>query len=283
MIIFKKAADIHNYLLIKMEENQSIGFVPTMGALHEGHISLIIKSKAANSLTVCSIFVNPTQFNNPLDFEKYPITIESDISMLEEVDCDVLFLPSTNEIYPEEFVKINYELGYLESILEGKYRPGHFQGVCMVVERLLRIIPCNTLYLGQKDYQQCMVIEKMISLRNMDVHLVIAPTVRESDGLAMSSRNRRLSKDERQNATVIFSALMYMKSNIVNLSNENIIYEAKKMISEKGFDIDYVELTDCHLNPLENTTSRNGIVALIAASVNKIRLIDNMTLINPIK
>ncbi len=283
MIIFKKAADIHNYLLIKMEENQSIGFVPTMGALHEGHISLIIKSKAANSLTVCSIFVNPTQFNNPLDFEKYPITIESDISMLEEAGCDVLFLPSTTEIYPEEFVKINYELGYLESILEGKYRPGHFQGVCMVVERLLRIIPCNTLYLGQKDYQQCMVIEKMISLRNMDVHLVIAPTVRESDGLAMSSRNRRLSKDERQNATVIFSALMYMKSNIANLSNENIIYEAKKMISEKGFDIDYVELTDCHLNPLENTTSRNGIVALIAASVNKIRLIDNMTLINPIK
>lgn len=281
MIIFKKASDIHNFLSNKREENQSIGFVPTMGALHEGHISLIIKSKIANSLTVCSIFVNPTQFNNPLDFEKYPITIESDITMLEEAGCDVLFLPSTDEIYPKEFVKINYELGYLESILEGKYRPGHFQGVCMVVERLLRIIPCNILYLGQKDYQQCMVIEKMISLRNMDVDLVIAPTVRESDGLAMSSRNRRLSIEERQNATVIFNALMNMKSKINSHSYEYIVSEAKKMIAEKGFEVDYVELTDCHLNPLENTTSSDGIVALIAATINNIRLIDNMTLINP--
>ena len=205
MIIFKKAADIHNFLSNKREENQSIGFVPTMGALHEGHISLIIKSKSANSLTICSIFVNPTQFNNPMDFEKYPITIDSDITMLEEAGCDILFLPSTDEIYPKEFIKINYELGYLESILEGKYRPGHFQGVCMVVERLLRIIPCNILYLGQKDYQQCMVIEKMISLRNMDVDLVIAPTVRESDGLAMSSRNRRLSIEEVNPILFLFS------------------------------------------------------------------------------
>ncbi len=283
MIIFKKAADIHNFLATKIKENQSIGFVPTMGALHEGHISLIYKSKAANSLTVCSIFVNPTQFNNPLDFEKYPITIESDIAMLEEAGCDLLFLPSTDEIYPKDFIKINYELGHLETILEGKYRPGHFQGVCMVVERLLRIITCNILYLGQKDYQQCMVIEKMISLRNMNVQLVIAPTIREVDGLAMSSRNRRLSKEERQNAIVIFNSLMNMKSKITNNSIEEIITEANKMISEKGFEVDYVELVDCQLNPLEKTNHKNGIVALIASSINNIRLIDNMTLINPVK
>lgn len=266
-----------------MEENQSIGFVPTMGALHAGHISLIYKSKTANSLTVCSIFVNPTQFNNPLDFEKYPITIEQDIAMLEEAGCDVLFLPSTDEIYPTDFVKISYDLGYLESILEGKYRPGHFQGVCMVVERLLRIIPCNTLYLGQKDYQQCMVIEKMISLRNMEVDLEIAPTVRETDGLAMSSRNKRLSIEERENASVIFNALMHMKSEITLQSNEKIVSEAHRMITEKGFEVDYIELTDCHLHPLENTINSNGVVALIAATVNSIRLIDNMTLINPDK
>ena len=283
MIIFKKAADIHNFLATKIKENQSIGFVPTMGALHEGHISLIYKSKAANSLTVCSIFVNPTQFNNPLDFEKYPITIESDIAMLEEAGCDILFLPSTDEIYPIDFIKINYELGYLETILEGKYRTGHFQGVCMVVERLLRIITCNILYLGQKDYQQCMVIEKMISLRNMNVQLVIAPTIREVDGLAMSSRNRRLSKEERQNAIVIFNSLMNMKSKITNNSIEEIITEANKMISEKGFEVDYVELVDCQLNPLEKTNHKNGIVALIAATINNIRLIDNMTLIYPVK
>ena len=281
MIIFKKAADIHNFLATKIKEKQSIGFVPTMGALHEGHISLIYKSKAANSLTVCSIFVNPTQFNNPLDFEKYPITIESDIAMLEEAGCDMLFLPSTDEIYPKDFIKINYELGYLETILEGKYRPGHFQGVCMVVERLLEIITCNILYLGQKDYQQCMVIEKMMSLRNMNVQLVIAPTVRETDGLAMSSRNRRLSDEERQNAIVIFNSLMNMKSQITGHSIEEIVTEAKKMITEKGFEVDYVELTDYHLNPLEKTAQPNGIVALIAATINNIRLIDNMTLINP--
>jgi pantoate--beta-alanine ligase len=282
MIIFKKAADIHNFLCNKFKENHSIGFVPTMGALHEGHVSLIYKSKAANSLTVCSIFVNPTQFNNPLDFEKYPITIEFDIAMLEEAGCDLLFLPSTDEIYPKEFVKINYELGYLETILEGKYRPGHFQGVCMVVERLLQIITCNILYLGQKDYQQCMVIEKMIRLRNMAVHLEIAPTIREIDGLAMSSRNRRLSNEERQNATVIFNTLKYIKSKITLLSHEEIITEAKNRIAEKGFEVDYVELANCQLNPLEKTDHKNGIVALIAATINNIRLIDNMTLINPV-
>jgi pantoate--beta-alanine ligase len=280
MIIFKKAADIHNFLATKIKENQSIGFVPTMGALHEGHISLINKSKAANSITICSIYVNPTQFNNPLDFEKYPITIESDIAMLEEAGCDLLFLPSTDEIYPEDFVKINYELGYLETILEGKYRPGHFQGVCMVVERLLKIITCDILYLGQKDYQQCMVIEKMISLRNMNIQLVIAPTVRETDGLAMSSRNRRLSDEERQNAVVIFNSLMNMKSQINEHSIEEIVTEAKKMITEKGFEVDYVELTDRHLKPIEKTAQPNGIIALIAATINNIRLIDNMTLIN---
>jgi pantoate--beta-alanine ligase len=281
MIIFKKAADIHNFLADKMNKNLSIGFVPTMGALHEGHISLINKSKSANSLTVCSIFVNPTQFNNPLDFEKYPITIESDISMLEEAECDALFLPSTNEIYPEDFVKIHYEIGYLETILEGKYRPGHFQGVCMVVERLLRIIPCNKLYLGQKDYQQCMIIDKMISLRNLDVELIIAPTVRESDGLAMSSRNRRLSFEERKKATVIFEALLKMKSQIRDEAFHMILSEANEMITEKGFEVDYIALTDSGLVSLEKADQTNGVVALIAATINNIRLIDNMTLINP--
>ena len=147
------------------EKGKTIGFVPTMGALHAGHISLIKASKNENPITVCSIFVNPTQFNDPKDFEKYPVTIEKDIDMLKEAGCDVLFLPSVEEMYPEGIVTENhYDLGYLETILEGKFRPGHFQGVCMVMQRLLKIVSRIDLYLGQKDYQQCMVIKRLIEL-----------------------------------------------------------------------------------------------------------------------
>lgn len=279
MIIFKKEVDIHAFLLKKKQEKQTIGFVPTMGALHEGHISLIHKSKSINNLTVCSIFVNPTQFNNPQDFEKYPITIDEDILMLEEADCDVLFLPSTHEIYPDDFEKINYDLGYLETILEGKYRPGHFQGVCMVVERLLQITPCDVLFLGQKDYQQCMVIDKMLKLRGINVKLIIAETIREADGLAMSSRNRRLSPEERKKSTVIFKILTDIKDKIGKIPFDSIIADSKNNIEEFGFEVDYVELTDYHLHPIENDTSNNGIVALIAATINNIRLIDNMIVV----
>jgi len=279
MIIFKKEVDVHAFLLNKKQEKQTIGFVPTMGALHEGHISLIHKSKSINTLTVCSIFVNPTQFNNPQDFEKYPITIDEDILMLEDAGCDVLFLPSTHEIYPDHFVKINYDLGYLETILEGKYRPGHFQGVCMVVERLLQIIPCDVLFLGQKDYQQCMVIDKMLSLRKMNVELNIAETIREADGLAMSSRNRRLSPEERTQSAVIFKTLIEIKDKIGKIPFDSIIADSKRNLEDFGFDVDYVELTDYHLHPIENDTSNNGIVALIAATINNIRLIDNMIVV----
>jgi pantoate--beta-alanine ligase len=279
MIIFKKEVDIHAFLLNKKQEKQTIGFVPTMGALHDGHISLIQKSKSFNNLTVCSIFVNPTQFNNIQDFEKYPITIDEDILMLEEAGCDVLFLPSTHEIYSDGFVKINYDLGYLETILEGKYRPGHFQGVCMVVERLLQIISCNMLLLGQKDYQQCMVIDKMLSLRNINVKLNIAETIREANGLAMSSRNRRLSPEATTQSAVIFKTLIEIKDKIGKIPFYSIIADSKNNLEELGFDVDYVELTDYLLHPIENNTSNNGIVALIAATINSIRLIDNMIVV----
>jgi len=279
MVIFKKAADIHSFILKNKQANQSVGFVPTMGALHEGHISLINKCKSICSLTVCSIFVNPTQFNNSQDFEKYPITIEEDIVLLENAGCDVLFLPSVQEIYPDNYVAVHYELGYLESVLEGKYRPGHFQGVCMVVERLLHIIPCNTLFLGQKDYQQCMVIEKMIQLRKLNVQLHIAPTIRETDGLAMSSRNRRLSVIERKTSTCIYQILITLKNQIKSKPINLLIEEATKSLIKNGFEIDYIALTDCQLNPLDHISEENGVVALIAATINNVRLIDNMTLI----
>ena len=196
MVLLKNATDLYNYLDSQRKNHISIGFVPTMGALHEGHLSLLAKSKKENSITVCSIFINPTQFNDPLDFEKYPVTIEQDIQKLDSIDCDILFLPSVDEIYPDGLnYNIHFALGELETIWEGKYRPGHFQGVCLVVKRLLEIVQPDMLFLGQKDFQQCKVIAKLIEILNFEkkIALIICPTMREPDGLAMSSRNMRLS------------------------------------------------------------------------------------------
>ena len=276
MFIFKKSEDIHRYISQKRAEGVTIGFVPTMGALHNGHLSLISESKSRNSLTVCSIFVNPTQFNNPEDFNKYPISIESDIEMLEAEGCDILFLPAAEEIYPAGFKAPYYELGYLENILEGTHRPGHFQGVCMVVERLLDIIPCDVLFLGRKDYQQCMVLQKMIAEKKPDIRIQIVPTMRESDGLAMSSRNRRLTDESRKRATAIFKALSYINQNIASSSISSLAQHAKQMLEQEGFIVDYVEILEMNLKPVTAYLSDRQLVALIAAGIESIRLIDNM-------
>jgi pantoate--beta-alanine ligase len=247
MILFKKITDLRKWLDAQLQEGVSIGFVPTMGALHDGHISLINASREENILTVCSIFVNPTQFNDPKDFAKYPLTIEKDIDRLEECGCDVLFFPAVKEIYPEEQqAKQHVELGYLESVLEGKYRPGHFQGVCMVVRRLLEIVNPSRLYMGQKDYQQCMVIGKLIEQMGWSgkLDLRICPTLREKDGLAMSSRNMRLDPGERKKAIVIYETLQMIRSSIrpggLDLLKEN----GTKMLEKAGFRVDYVEIAN---------------------------------------
>jgi pantoate--beta-alanine ligase len=281
MILFKKANDLSNYLDELPKENKTIGFVPTMGALHRGHLSLIEAGKLKNDILVCSIFVNPTQFNDKKDFEKYPITIEQDIYQLEKAGCDVLFLPSVNEIYPDEnSTKAHYELGYLETVLEGKYRPGHFQGVCMVVNRLLNIVKPDDLYLGQKDYQQCMVISKLIELTGMNhIKINICPTLREDDGLAMSSRNMRLSDEERKKSNLIFQTLQFIRSNIREGNLEEIKDLACTMLLKEGFKIDYVEIANSNtLQPVEQWNGSDKMVALIAAFLNEVRLIDNMLL-----
>src|SRR4051812_7312495 len=188
MIIFKKATALNQYIKSLKRQNKTIGFVPTMGALHQGHLSLIEASKDQCSVTVCSIFVNPVQFNDPKDFEKYPVTIENDILMLEQAGCDLLFLPDVAEIYPNGAKQDKYyELGHLESILEGEFRPGHFQAVCMVIEKLLTIVKPDNLYIGRKDYQQCMVIKKVVDTLNLPqpISIRICNTLREADGLAM--------------------------------------------------------------------------------------------------
>lgn len=282
MRIFKKTADLKDWLNSLNKISFSIGFVPTMGALHQGHISLIQESKHHNSITVCSIFVNPAQFNDPKDFEKYPITIERDIEMLEMADCDVLFLPSVSEIYPEGFSEAKqYDLGFLETVLEGKYRPGHFQGVCRVVERLLEIVVPNNLYLGQKDYQQCMVIAHLVKLMDQqsNIQINICPTLREASGLAMSSRNMRLSEKEKNIALTIFQSLKLIKNKLAKGDINELKREAILILEQKGFRIDYVEIVDANtLTPLTEWDGKQKSVALIAVYLNEVRLIDNMIL-----
>jgi len=280
MILFRKAADVSAYLLQHKKTGKDIGFVPTMGALHPGHISLINASKEKDSLAVCSIFVNPAQFNNPADFDNYPSTIEKDIDELEKAGCDVLFLPSVSEIYPQGTSGAEiYDLGYMETVLEGKYRPGHFQGVCLVVNRLLDIIPADRLYLGQKDYQQCMVIKKLVELKGIKTTIIICPTLREADGLAMSSRNLRLSEKDRKQALKIAEALLIIKHGIQPGDLRTLKQKATLHLTGAGFTVDYVEIAGAdNLELIDHWDGKQKTVALAAAFLGDVRLIDNMLL-----
>ncbi len=282
MIICKKPGTLRDLLEKKKIEEQQIGFVPTMGALHAGHISLVNEATKQNNIVVCSIFVNPTQFNDPEDFKKYPVTLEKDILMFEEAGCDILFIPSVQDIYPNGITKLqHYELGFLERVLEGKFRPGHFQGVCQVMHRLLEIVLPNNLYLGQKDYQQCMVIKKIIELIGLNdkIKVNVCPTLREKDGLAMSSRNSRLLPADRIKAATVSSALRNIKENIRTGDTKQIKDEATKMLFQSGFRIDYLEIADADtLVLVENWDGKQKIVALAAAFLNEVRLIDNMVI-----
>lgn len=280
MILFKKATDITTYLLKISEKGNSLGFIPTMGALHLGHISLLNASKKSHSISVCSIFVNPAQFNDAKDFDNYPSTIEKDIDALEKAGCDVLFLPTVTEIYPHGTEHIEkYDLGYLETVLEGKYRPGHFQGVCMVVDRLLNIIAANELYIGQKDYQQCMVIKKLIKLKQIKTHINICPTLRETDGLAMSSRNVRLADRDRKQALKIFETLLFIKNNLNPGDLKRLKQLSVQNLKDAGFTVDYVEIANAgNLKIIDDWDGNTKLVAVAAAFLGNVRLIDNMLL-----
>lgn len=284
MIIFHEIGALQKHLSVERKNGRSIGFVPTMGALHEGHLSLIRQSKSKAAITVCSIFVNPTQFNDPKDFEKYPITIEKDIHLLVKEETDILFLPSEEEIYPAGIKQQQqYDLGYLEIILEGAHRPGHFQGVCQVVHRLLEIVEPHLLFLGQKDYQQCMVLKRLVEILHMPVKIITGETLREENGLAMSSRNLRLSAEQKQKAAGIYNSLI----NIPGLLNKNRIgtiqQNTTSFLLENGFSkVDYVAIANAYtLQLLPEDELWNGttpLVALIAAFIGEVRLIDNSLL-----
>ncbi|MBO9632075.1 MAG: pantoate--beta-alanine ligase [Chitinophagaceae bacterium] len=280
MIIIKQAARLQEYLQQQAARGLVSGFVPTMGALHQGHLSLIAESRKHAGITVCSIFVNPTQFNDAKDFEKYPKTLEQDILLLEKGGTDILFLPSVDEMYPDGLTNLeHYELGYLETILEGKFRPGHFQGVCQVMYRLLTLVKPDLLFMGQKDYQQCMVVKRLLQLMGSKTKLIPSRTVRESSGLAMSSRNMRLSADQRGEAVEISTVLHFIKENLQNTPLPALKAAAVEKLQQAGFKVDYVETANADtLELVEEWDGKTPLVALIAAFLGDIRLIDNMIL-----
>ncbi len=280
MIILKDLLSIKNYLAQPQKRELITGFVPTMGALHQGHIDLIKQAKKNCGLVIASIFVNPTQFNNSSDFQKYPVTIEQDIYLLEKAGTDILLIPSVETLYPEGTAGLeNYELGYLETVLEGFYRPDHFQGVCQVMSRLLKSIQPTRLYMGQKDYQQCMVVKKLIELISSSTKLVTCATIREEDGLAMSSRNKRLGIIAREKAIGIFRTLVFIKETITKGALDSVKKEAIKLLSSYDFKIDYIEIADADtLELIDRWNDNQKIVALIAAFQEDVRLIDNMVI-----
>lgn len=280
MLIFHTIQQLQKYRGQQKQKGLITGFVPTMGALHRGHLSLVEESKKITDLAICSIFVNPTQFNDLKDFEKYPVTISADVELLLKAGVDVLFLPSVKEIYPNGTGdQPHYDLGFLETVLEGKYRPGHFQGVCQVMHRLLEIVKADHLFMGQKDYQQCMVINHLISTQQIPAKLHIATTLRETDGLAMSSRNMRLTKEDRQTAVAISQALYQMKTQLKQGSLQKIKDDATAFLTSKGFNVDYTEIAHADtLALVDNWNGADPLVALIAAYIGGIRLIDNMPL-----
>jgi pantoate--beta-alanine ligase len=280
MILFKKSVDLAKWLDIQRSQGKKIGFVPTMGALHEGHIHLIRKCLQECDLCICSIFVNPSQFNDPSDFEKYPVSTEKDIEMLTLAGTHVLFLPAVGEIYRSGTKNLEiYDLGQLERVLEGRFRPGHFQGVSQVMHRLLDIVRPDHLYMGQKDFQQCLVVRRLIQILGMPVVFHCVPTVREEDGLAQSSRNRRLAPEQRINAVAISQALRFIKEKLHPGEVEPLIQEALHKLQKAHFLTDYVQIARAaDLQPIQIWNGTEKAVALIAAFQGEVRLIDNMLL-----
>ena len=281
MHFFKSAQLIRRHLEQKTREGKTIGFIPTMGALHDGHLSLIKASLQRDQLSICSVFVNPTQFNEKSDLEKYPRTPSKDIDSLIRVGCQVLFFPTTEEIYPEKdpapIPKV--ELGKLAEVMEGAFRPGHFEGVAEVVHRLLSIVRPDRIYMGQKDYQQIMVVRKMMEQTGIDTDLVMCPIIREEDGLAMSSRNVRLSARLRPRANAIYRILDWAGRNRGDFPPEVLQGKAMNALSEAGLKPEYFEISDAAtLEPVRDFDDHQQVVICTAAWAGDVRLIDNIIL-----
>lgn len=277
MLIFTKITEIQAFLAALKNEQKTVGFVPTMGALHTGHVSLIQQSKKHCDVTVCSIFVNPTQFNDRKDLDRYPRMPEKDIQLLKDATCDVLFMPSEDEMYPKQEKEV-FDFGYLDAILEGKYRPGHFSGVAQVVKRFFEIANPSKAFFGSKDYQQVMIVKALVKQMNSGIEIIACPILRESDGLAMSSRNALLNEEERKVAALIPKLMQEAKKQVKTHGVDAAsIFVEKEISLNPLMKLDYYAV--CNANDLALVTSilpNTPLVSLIAVFVGKIRLIDNL-------
>ncbi|TWI22781.1 pantoate--beta-alanine ligase [Sphingobacterium siyangense] len=283
MEIFKTKASLQAYLQEARSTGQKIALIPTMGALHEGHLSLLNYAKPISDIRVCSIFVNPTQFNDPKDLEKYPRPIENDIRLLESVDCDILFLPSVDEMYPDKNEAWHLDLGELDQIWEGEKRPGHFQGVTQVVYKLFTLVQPDIACFGQKDFQQVMVIKRMIAMKDLAIQLAICPIIRDQDGLALSSRNARLSEAGKRTALALSRSLQFVKDHIHDpIPLAEIKDKALQILTDTdGLSVEYFALCESStLKEVDHIDFSKQHVALVTGWVEGVRLIDNMILNN---
>jgi pantoate--beta-alanine ligase len=280
MHIVRTWAGLRKLLADFPPHSQQMGFVPTMGALHQGHLALVQAARNRCTRVVVSIFVNPTQFNDPADYARYPVSLEQDIDLLEGAGCDILFLPELNEIYQNGLEGLGtYDLGPLDGVFEGLYRPGHLQGVCQVVHRLLQAVQPGVLVMGQKDYQQCMVVRRLIHIAGLPVNLVVSPTIREADGLAMSSRNRLLTPEQRAIAPYLYKQLQIAALGAYSHSLPCLEQEAIEQLRRHGFsEIHYFQFADAEtLVPVSSAPDGKSLVLVAAALLDSVRLIDNLT------
>lgn len=278
MLIINSVAELAQEIESLKVRDKTIGFVPTMGALHDGHGSLVQQSIRENNITVVSIFVNPRQFNNLEDLKKYPRTEEKDIQFLEKTGVDIVFIPSVEEMYSVDFVPSKIDLGRLENLMEGKMRPGHFDGVIQVLTRLFQLVQPHRAYFGLKDFQQVAVVNRMVKLQNSSIEIVSCPIYREPSGLAYSSRNLRLSENEKGNAVFIYRSLIKAKELAKTLSPSEIVTVMQNDYANSDLELEYFEIV--HPETLESLSEQwiENAVACVVAHLGGVRLIDNMVL-----
>jgi len=278
MKIFGSIRDTRQWLSGQRATGKTLGFVPTMGALHQGHLDLVTRAASENDLCGVSIFVNPIQFNNPDDLVKYPRTLDEDLLMLEKSGCDVVFVPSVEEMYPEPVTE-KYDFGNLERVMEGAHRPGHFNGVAIVVKKLFNVFGPDRAYFGEKDFQQLRIIQALVKMEKIPVEIIPCPTVREPDGLAMSSRNRRLGAEERAIAPEIYRTLLKAREMAKKMKVDEIKDISVDRLNSKGFKVDYFEISETDsLQPISAWEDATGAIACVAAFLGGVRLIDNIIL-----
>jgi len=277
MLITKTISETRAEIIKVRKSGNTIGFVPTMGALHQGHISLQERARNENDFTVCSIFVNPIQFNNPEDLEKYPRTEEEDLRKLRNAGCDLVFMPAAQEMYPEKNT-VKYEFGHLEKVMEGEFRPGHFNGVAVVVKKLFDIVQPHRAYLGEKDFQQLAIIKALVKMLHIPVEIIPCPTLREPSGLAMSSRNERLSPKDRETASVIYKTMCLAKNKVPVLSPAEIeAWVEQEINTANGMQMEYFKLVDADtLLPVQEWKTGQPVRGCVAAYIGGVRLIDNI-------